>query len=191
MKIIAITTPTAMPEDVCLIQSLMDKGIDMLHLRKPNANIDACRKILDALTSEQRSKIIIHDYPELYYNYSLKGIHINKNIPSLPDDYKGFKTRSCHSFDELAKYKNDYDYLFLSPIFDSISKNGYKSAYTDEDLHKASGLGIIDDKVIALGGVTLDKIEYLRKLHFGGVAMIGGIYNMQLLQKLDHLIAYK
>ncbi len=191
MKIIAITTPTAMPEDVCLIQSLMDKGIDMLHLRKPDANIDACRKILDALTSEQRSKIIIHDYPELYDNYSLKGIHINKNIPSLPDDYKGFKTRSCHSFDELAKYKNDYDYLFLSPIFDSISKNGYKSTYTDEDLHKASGLGIIDDKVIALGGVTLDKIEYLRKLHFGGVAMIGGIYNRKVLEKLDHLHAFK
>lgn len=191
MKIIAITTPQAMTEDVCLIQSLIEKGVDVVHLRKPDASIDACRKILDALTLEQRSKIIIHDFPELYYEYSLKGIHVNKNVTSLPADYNGFKTRSCHSFEELVMCKNEYDYLFLSPIFDSISKNGYKSIYTNDDLQEASKLGIIDDKVIALGGVTLDKIEYLRKLHFGGVAMIGGIYNRKVLEKLDHLHAFK
>jgi thiamine-phosphate pyrophosphorylase len=87
--------------------------------------------------------------------------------------------------------KNEYDYLFLSPIFDSISKNGYKSIYSGEELQDASNRGIIDDKVIALGGVKLDKIEYLRKLHFGGVAMIGGIYNRKVLEKLDHLHAFK
>jgi nanoRNase/pAp phosphatase (c-di-AMP/oligoRNAs hydrolase) len=102
-----------------------------------------------------------------------------------------FSNLYLKSFEELVMCKNEYDYLFLSPIFDSISKNGYKSIYTNDDLQEASKLGIIDDKVIALGGVTLDKIEYLRKLHFGGVAMIGGIYNRKVLEKLDHLHAFK
>ena len=176
MKIIAITTPKVTIEDTPIIKSLIDRGIDIVHLRKPNSNIDECRNLLTELTDAERAKIIIHDYPELYFEFTLKGIHINKNITSLPENYIGYKTRSCHSFDEILKYKNEYDYLFLSPIFDSISKPDYKSPFTHEMLQKASLEGIIDKKVIALGGVTFDKIPYLQSLNFGGVAMIGGIH---------------
>ena len=129
------------------------------------------------MTSEQRSRIIIHDFPELYDEFSLKGIHINKNITTLPYGYTGFKTRSCHSLEEIQLYKDEYDYLFLSPVFDSISKAGYKAGFSDEELQKASRDGIIDEKVIALGGVTFDSIPYLKKLNFGGAAMLGALYN--------------
>lgn len=191
MKIIAITSPNITDADVYLIKTLIAKGIDSVHLRKPEANIDECRKLLAELTKEERANIIIHDYPELYDEFSLKGIHINKNITHLPDGYNGFKTRSCHSFEEIEKYKTEYDYLFLSPIFDSISKVGYKSRFTKEALLKASISGIIDHKVIALGGVTLDMTPYLKQLNFGGIAMIGGIYNINIINNLTNLNFYK
>ena len=105
MKIIAITSPKITAADVYLIKTLIEKGIDLVHLRKPEANIDECRKLLAALTKEERANIIIHDYPELYNEFSLKGIHINKNITRLPDGYNGFKTRSCHSFEEIVRYR--------------------------------------------------------------------------------------
>ena len=184
MKIIAITTPKVIDEDTFLIKNLLERGIDFVHLRKPDADINACRKLLSELTNEERTKIIIHDFPELYFEFSLKGVHINRNVTSLPNDYKGYKTRSCHSLEEIIKYKNDYDSLFLSPIFDSISKIGYKSGFSGQELLEASASGIIDEKVIALGGVTFDKIPYLQELHFGGVAMIGGLYNMKALDFL-------
>lgn len=178
MKIIAITTPKVIDEDASIIKYLLDRGIYSIHLRKPDSDINDCRNILTELTSWERAQIVIHDHPELYYEFSLKGIHINRNVITLPNDYNGLKTRSCHTFGEIIKYKNDYDYLFLSPIFDSISKIGYKSNFNDQDLQKASADGIIDRKVIALGGVTFDKISYLKKLNFGGVAMIGAIYKL-------------
>ena len=181
MKIIAITSPKIINEDVYLIRNLLKMGVFSIHLRKLEATIHECRQLLTQLTKEERAKIIIHDYPELYEEFSLKGIHINKNITSLPDGYNGFKTRSCHSFEEIEKYKNEYDYLFLSPIFDSISKVGYKSNFTKKELLKASDKGIIDSKVIALGGITLDMIPYFKELNFGGIAMIGGIYNTKAL----------
>lgn len=184
MKIIAITPPHAIENEVVIIKRLLENSVDIVHLRKHQSEFEGVdviaylHEILSALTCEERSKIIIHDYPTLYEEFSLKGIHINKNITSLPENYTGYKTRSCHSFDEILKYKNENDYLFLSPIFDSISKPDYKSPFTHEMLQKASLEGIIDKKVIALGGVTFDKIPYLQSLNFGGVAMIGGIYDI-------------
>lgn len=186
MKIIAITVPKMIDEDAYLISNLLKMGIHSIHLRKPEATINECRQLLTKLTDTERAKIIIHDYPELYTEFSLKGIHINKNITSLPDGYNGFKTRSCHSFEEIERYKNDYDYLFLSPIFDSISKVGYKSAFTKEELLKASTSGLIDNKIIALGGITLDMLPYFQELNFGGIAMIGGIYNTNMINNLTH-----
>lgn len=184
MKIIAITTPKVIDEDVLIITALLNRGIDIVHLRKPDSNVEECRELLAKLTVDQRENIIIHDYPELYFEFSLKGIHVNRNISSLPKEYFGLRTRSCHSFEEIIRYKNDYDYLFLSPIFDSISKVGYKSNFNKEELKNASNKGIIDEKVIALGGVTFDKIAYLEDLGFGGVAMIGEIYNTNALMSL-------
>ena len=185
MKIIAITSPKVTGDDECIIKGLVKRGIDVVHLRKPDSGIEECRSLLLKLTSGERSKIVVHDYPELYEEFSLLGIHVNKNVTSLPEGYSGLKTRSCHSFEEVEMYKDDYDYLFLSPIFNSISKQGYMSSFSDAELLQASKEGVIDRKVIALGGVTFDKIPYLKGLNFGGVAMIGAIYNTDVLERLD------
>ena len=185
MKIIAITSPKVTDADEYIIKGLVNRGIDVVHFRKPDSCIAECRNLLAKLTDEERRKIVIHDYPQLYSEFSLRGIHVNKNVTSLPEGYSGLKTRSCHSFEEVEMYKDDYDYLFLSPIFNSISKQGYMSSFSDAQLQQASKAGIIDRKVIALGGVTFDKIPYLKSLNFGGVAMIGAIYNTDVLERLD------
>ncbi len=191
MKIIAITTPKVIDEDAYIIKSLLDRGIDTVHLRKPESSISECRRLLATLDAQYRANIVIHDYPELYSEFSLRGIHINRNITTLPEGYNGLKTRSCHSLEEVVRYKSEYDYLLLSPIFDSISKVGYRSTFNEDVLQRASTSGIIDGKVIALGGVTLDKISYLKGLNFGGAAMVGAIYNIDALDSLNSINIYK
>ena len=185
MRIIAITTPKVDDKDLHLIRGLIRCGIDIIHLRKPDSDIAECRRLLHELTDKERERIIIHEYPELYEEFSLKGIHMNRHVTCLPDGYDGFRTRSCHTFEEVLRYKDEYDYVFLSPVFDSISKAGYKAGFSIEELQKASVGEIIDEKVVALGGVTFDSIPYLKHLGFGGVAMIGGIYNTDALEYLD------
>lgn len=191
MKLIAITTPKIVDEDAYIITRLLDIGIDIVHLRKPDSNVSECRRLLTALSDKQRERIVIHDYPELFFEFALRGIHINRNITTLPKGYSGTRSRSCHSLEEVARYKDDYDYLFLSPIFDSISKAGYRSGFDDAELQRASSCGIIDDKVIALGGVTLDKIAYLKGLNFGGIAMLGAVYNIDTADNLKDISIYK
>ena len=208
MRIIAISSPKAVDDEVTLIKALLKSGIDIVHLRKPQLEfcdsevkvgsfysgtnaIDYIRTLLKGLSAEERSRIIVHDYYELYEEFSLKGVHLNKNITNLPKGYKGFKTRSCHAVEEVLKYKEEFDYLFLSPIFDSISKGGYKSTFSSEQLIEASKAGVIDEKVIALGGITIDKIPYLKRLNFGGVAMLGAIYKVEALNELKEIEQYK
>lgn len=188
MKIIAITTPRVIPEDAYIIARLLDKGVDIVHLRKPESSVEECRELLFALDRVYRERIVVHDYPELFYEFALRGVHLNRNVKALPEGYNGSKTRSCHSLEEVVRYKDECDYLLLSPIFDSISKAGYRSAFDDDSLRKASLSGVIDSKVIALGGVTFDRIEYLRELNFGGVAMSGAIYRVDVADNLHDMI---
>ncbi|MBR2367740.1 MAG: thiamine phosphate synthase [Alistipes sp.] len=173
---IAITLPEAIDGELAIIRRLLADGFDIIHLRKPNADTNYCRALLEQLTDKERARIVIHDYYPLYEEFALRGVHINKNVTHLPPDYSGSRSRSCHSLDEIRAYKEEYDYLFLSPIFDSISKRGYRSAFSHDELQNASDNNIIDAKVIALGGITEDKIPYLESLHFGGIAMSGAIY---------------
>lgn len=175
MLTIAITYPYAIDKEDVIIRHLLANGFDIVHLRKPDANIDYCRELLGRLTPSELACIVVHDYYALYEEYALRGVHLNHNISSYPPHYRGTRTRSCHSFDEVVKYKEECDFLFLSPIFDSISKRGYLSKFSHNELLNASIRGIIDDKVVALGGVTPDKISYLKSLHFGGAAMLGAL----------------
>ena len=93
MKIIAITSPEVIEADEYIIKVLIKQGIDIVHLRKPDSSIDECRNLLAKLTDKERGKIVVHDYPELYYEFSLMGIHINKNITSLPEGYSGINAK--------------------------------------------------------------------------------------------------
>ena len=71
------------------------------------------------------------------------------------------------------------EYAFLSPIFDSISKAGYKSKF---DLHELKNSPLlarrgVGGEVFALGGIDEHKIDICRQLGFAGVAVLGTIWN--------------
>lgn len=182
---IVVTSPVFFSNEAMFLHRLLANGVDIIHLRKPGASESDCENLLKEMSAEDRSHIVIHDFFELAKPYGLHGIHLNARCNIVPDDYKGHVSRSCHSLEEVRRYKDICNYVFLSPIFDSVSKQGYASAFTDSVLSKASGQGIIDHKVVALGGVIPDKISYLKSLNFGGAAMLGCINNMSKLDETE------
>jgi thiamine-phosphate pyrophosphorylase len=68
------------------------------------------------------------------------------------------------------------DYLFLSPIFDSISKQNYMSRFPESLLYELKEKGVIHEKVIALGGVNKENISKVEDYGFGGAAVLGGLW---------------
>lgn len=173
MKTIVITTPDYWKGELQAICRLFDEGLEILHVRKPASTAEAYKAFLQSIPSAYHSRIVLHEYFELADELHLKGIHLNRRHPQAPDGYAGSVSRSCHSLDEIKRYKDSCEYLFLSPIFDSISKQGYESAFTPDMLAQAARQGIVDRKVIALGGVTRACLPQLEQLGFGGAALLG------------------
>lgn len=180
MKLIAITSPDFLPGEALRIAALLkEEGFWRVHIRKPAATAEALRRLLNEIPPEWHPQLVLHDHYELCKEFDLGGIHLNRRHPSAPSPLvKGNLTVSCscHSLEEVERKKNDMDYVFLSPIFDSISKEGYHSQFSPEELRQAADASIIDEKVFALGGVTLWRLPMLKSLHFGGAAMLGAIW---------------
>lgn len=172
-----MTTPYFFVEEHQILNALFDEGLEILHLRKPATEPVYSERLLTLLSDVYRKRIVVHDHFYLKNEYNLKGIHLNQRNPELPLKYKGHISCSCHTAEEIKTHKKSFDYMFLSPIFDSISKENYSAQFTPADLRELSTSKIIDRKVMALGGVGLDNISKIKELGFGGAVILGDIWN--------------
>lgn len=177
MKLILMTTPYFFVEEHQILNALFDEGLDILHLRKPNTELVYSERLLTLIPECYRKRIVVHDFFYLKNEYKLKGIHLNHRNPELPPKYKGHISCSCHTPEEVMLHKKKCDYVFLSPIFDSISKEDYSSTFTKADLQVLARQKVIDRKVMALGGVDLENMATIKALGFGGAVILGDIWN--------------
>ena len=180
MHLIVITRPDFFPEEVPLVCRLFEAGLERLHLRKPDASRETLAAWLDAVPQQWRCRIVLHDHHDLALQYGLGGIHLNRRHTTVPDamDPKHFTlSRSCHSLQEIRQHKAACDYLLLSPIFDSISKQGYAAAFSPEELAEAKQEGLLYNNVYALGGVSFERLREVKEMGFGGAAMLGAVWD--------------
>ena len=181
MKLIVISKENFFPEEACWINAMMSEYPFILHLRKPFASLAKLETLLQQIQPVYYNRIVLHDHYALAEKYQLKGIHWNARNQEfkLEGAYwqKASISRSCHSIPEVEMYKDQYHYITLSPIFDSISKQGYKAAFSERELRSAIEKGIINHQVIALGGIDTSNIHQLATMGFGGAAVLGVIWN--------------
>lgn len=182
--LVAITLPDFFDTEAQCINSLFASGLPMLHLRKPEAKFNDVEQLLLAIDKRYYNRIAIHYHHDLAIRYSLGGIHLSGATPKIPIGWQGRVSRSCHSLTEVSQYSSSCSYVFLSPIFNSISKHGYNSNFSIKDLQLAVTQNIINSKVVALGGISTDNISQVRALGFGGAAVLGALWTSREPQKI-------
>lgn len=166
-------------DEINKLHQLFEAGLTCYHLRKPYKNFVQYCDYLNRIDKKYYRKIVMHHFHELMNDYDLKGIHFSekkrKYFFKRHAIYLGqLKTKDktiSSSFHELADIENcpfKFDYHFLSPVFTSISKNGYAGRRFDVNL--------IDKKVIGLGGVTQENLYECKRLGYHGVAVLGTIW---------------
>lgn len=146
--IIIISNPTPLKNEHEIINQLFDEGLEIFHLYKPSFSKEETENFIQQISAEYRNRIVLHS------------------------NYLKF-----HSLNELEDCEEKYDYAFLSPIFDSISKEGYKSNYDLKEIKKL--LKNRNEKIIALGGIDEDKIDAVKDLGFSGIALLGAIWQTE------------
>lgn len=171
LKIIVITAPETVENEAEKITALFDAGVDFVHIRKPEASVREVKNLIEDIPYRYRNRLRLHGHFQLLDEFNLAGAHLNSRCPYAPATAMTV-SRSCHSEEELAEIE-DYEYVTLSPIFDSISKEGYKKRFDDNSLERIAKKG----KIVALGGVTPDKLNFLKEKGFYGAALLGYIWN--------------
>lgn len=189
MRLIALSYPTEFKNEHIIINSLFENDLQILHLRKPDWSPLQMTSLLDKIDARFHNRIIIHSHYELCdispisidsnndssKRYHLKGIHFTHKTKHMIEKYENIdihKSISCHSFQELNRYKDVMNYCFISPVFDSISKKGYKSAISLKELKENTKRC----NLVALGGIDSNNIHELKNLKLYGVAILGFLW---------------
>ncbi|MGZ3862392.1 MAG: thiamine phosphate synthase [Bacteroidia bacterium] len=179
-KIVTITTEGFFKTEIPLTKKLFHAGLELLHLRKPEASEEELRQFLKKLPEEFRSRIVIHNHYSLIKEFRLKGAHLPERTRKSKTKIEFLKKKkvkiissSFHSSEELKKNRRKYEYVFLSPVFDSRSKAGYKSNFA---LAELKPLLKKHKNVIALGGISDKNILSVKEAGFYGAAAIGCIW---------------
>ena len=186
MKLIVISSAKDFPDEIDITTQLFNNGLELFHLRKTELSQKDMACFLDKIPQEFHNRIVIHSNHSIILKYNLRGVHLrrkhrkNKLETEIKLNYFNVLkpqmkvTTSFHSLEGLLNDTRKYDYVFLSPIFDSISKRGYPSKFRDHNLTIA--LSKVNHKVIALGGVDLAKVELIKNMNFSGMALHGVIW---------------
>ena len=177
MKLAIMTKSTFFVEEDKILSSLFDEGLDDLHLFKPGSSPMYSERLLTLLPEDYYRKITVHDHFYLKQEYDLEGIHLDNPTDNLPDGYKGKFSRTCTDLSQLKEMKKKSQYVFLKNIFDCIEFKEEKSSFSLQQLELAAGNGLIDKKVYALGGMSLENIKIAKALGFGGVVICGDLWN--------------
>lgn len=186
MKLILVTSFDTILYEHYLINLLFCEGLEYLHLRKRDYTEEEMEEYIQQIAPPFRKHVILHSHFHLIQKYELKGAHFTKD--SCPDDLlpdsnistltKPFThlSFSLHTIAEIKSLPNIYDYIFLSPVFDSISNQGFNSRFQPGDLKAYLYQDIERPEIIALSGIMPENIDKAMELGFDGVAMLGHIW---------------
>lgn len=179
-KIIVITPEHRSKNEPETIASLFEAGLELLHLRKPDYTLKETEDLLVAIPENFHPRIVLHNHYEFLHKFNLKGIHLpeNRRKDGNPASLSKIISTSFHSLADLLEEKTPFEYAFFSPVFRSISKQGYSPSLGINTIQDflSTYKNKINFPVIALGGITDKNITVARDVGFNGVACIGYVW---------------
>lgn len=174
---IVITSETLVHKEFDIINELFKEGLDVLHVRKPGMSQDELAAYLQGIDEMYRSQICLHQWHLLVESLGINRFHYKDDAQSLYQKKNSatILSASTHSMDTFNKLPNEFSYAFLSPVFESISKVGYKPKVNMVNaLEQRSNF---KTKLVALGGVDSENVAYLLESGYNDVALSGAIWN--------------
>jgi len=178
MKPIVICYPTQLDKEIEAINALFAAGLEVLHVRKPAYSEAEMVAFIDSVDAQYQDRIVVHSHLAIVEPKGLRGVHFTSYNRHLIDDYSDKplpKSISVHSMSELINLSESFNYALLSPVFESISKEGYGPAI-DQSVLKNYLEKNHDVPVLALGGIDHKNVDVAKELGFDGVVLHGHLW---------------
>lgn len=178
MQPIILSNPVSLSNEIQIIHQLLDDGLELLHIRKPDYSEADYRSFLTCIHSYYRNKLVLHQFHSLAKEFGINRLHFTTQKRKETTDWNQYSefllSTSIHSIEEFNDLPNCFEYAFLSPVFPSISKVGYVSEKNlFAEVKKRTNF---HTKLIALGGITAENGKWTMENGFDGVAMLGAIW---------------
>ena len=165
-----------------VIRETLRAGVDMVQIREKDLASQELMALVEgalSVTSEPgkgSASVIVNDRLDVALAAGAKGVHLGTQ--SMPVQVvRRLAPRpfvigvSCHSLGEaMAAESGGADYLVLGPIFETPSKLGYGPPLGLEMLRSVTSR--IRIPVLALGGITVERIRPCREAGASGIAGI-------------------
>ncbi|MBO9699998.1 MAG: thiamine phosphate synthase [Sporocytophaga sp.] len=184
MQLIVITNEQLLKREHDLLHALFEEGLEVLHIRKPYYTLHELESYVEGINPSYYNRISVHRMPEIIERFPLRGYHFSYD--AFKKDNRDLKlinkfrqsnrlvSCSCHSVEDLKAAKEITDYQFISPLFDSISKSGYKAGINLNELSKF--LSENNTTIYGLGGIDEHTIPNLQNTGLKGVVVLGMIW---------------
>lgn len=182
MKLIVISSSGIIENEAKIVTTLFELGLETFHLRKHKLSTKQIKKLISSIPPHFHNRIILHSHHKLARKYNLKGIHMTK-LHRKRKLRTWYTTRTIQlrnpnilittSYNTIGKLLDDdhmcnFDYVFLSPIFDSLTSK-FQSGFTEHSLKSA--MSKTKFAVIARGGIDANCIEKANAIGFKGIAL--------------------
>jgi thiamine-phosphate pyrophosphorylase len=183
-KLILISDEQFSEKEIPLIQWAFKNGLDRFHLRKQNASQEEINRLLSYFSAEELAKITIHYHHQLPYTVlPIIGLHYSLDYLRKSCSQEEILTMenigsslsfSLHQWNEIQLIPDTCDYVFMSPIYPSISKPGYQnSSLLNEMVINPDNSSI---ELIGLGGIRPEHLQALNHKGFNGAAILGAVW---------------
>lgn len=187
MKLIVVSNSKIINNEELLLTKLFEMGLETLHLRKPNLSTKKIKELLNKIPKQFHNRIVLHSHHNLARKFNVKGIHITKvhkknkfqtwfNIQMIKIKNSNVViTTSYNTIGDILDHEHQYkySYVFLSPIFDSLSSR-FQSGFTEYSLKSA--ISKSKYKIIARGGIDINCIEKANEIGFAGLAFYSSLW---------------
>lgn len=196
-NLIVISPPECVEREHVLLLELFARGLTTAHIRKPGLPVEDLERYIQRIPAAHHKHLVLHSHYQLALRYNLKGIHLTERSRQEPATATWLRqmrghsvSASFHSLAEVSRHRRRYDYVFLSPIFDSTSKTDYRSGFQLWEVQRAMAgwqrrNGYVP-QVVALGGIAPGNIGQVQEAGFAGAAVLGGIW-----QQPDPVAAFR
>lgn len=180
---LAILSPTNPTQDqIRETAELFARGLRIFVLRMPEKSREDYIRYLSGIDCKYHSRIFLKwSERKLAESFAVGGYYLRySETETLTEEERAYLSSrrvivGCHSLEEIKRVSIPVSFFLLSPVFDSISKKGYKS--NPDLLHIDTELRSVSAPILAMGGVTTENYDSLSSLGYRGGAVIGAVWD--------------